>query len=364
MERIGQLDGGEYDTLLAMIQQVQGDVDTLEPEVQQLRDDVDAIDPDTWDYAVPEGESITFQGTAPATLTNNSVSRTLTTNAGVQADFFTTDLINFLTNMQLALNKTTGGIEAVVNSVPAFKMEPGGARIPYAKYIWFDTSTGLAMYRMLVTATNIMRVEVYANNQWNSAFDISANYLKTFNDLEIVNNRCVNFLNPSGNGEASVILSDNLNLYFRVKANNAWLNSYAIRNSSGLVAFFRGIESEKNLWMFLDACLIFMGANKTERYKCFNGGDNYFYFWYKTASGAWDNAYRISPNGGVTFYKNITAPNIATTAALALAEQEITEQDLEIIEMQQQITEQDLNNIETQQLITEQELYMLEREAI
>lgn len=77
-----------------------------------------------------------------------------------------------------------------------------------------------------------------------------------------------------------------------------------------------------------------------------------------------NNAYitsaSISKDGDWTFFKNINAPNIATTTELFAAQQEITEQDLQLIETQQLLTEQELENIETQQLLTEMDLEKIE----
>ena len=57
---------------------------------------------------------------------------------------------------------------------------------------------------------------------------------------------------------------------------------------------------------------------------------------------------------------DIKAPNVFTTFELRLVQQEITEQDLQLIETQQMLTEQELENIETQQLLTEMDLERLE----
>lgn len=77
-----------------------------------------------------------------------------------------------------------------------------------------------------------------------------------------------------------------------------------------------------------------------------------------------NNAYitsaSISKDGDWTFFKNINAPNIATTTELFAAQQEITEQDLQLIETQRMLTDQELENIETQQLLTEMDLEKIE----
>lgn len=77
-----------------------------------------------------------------------------------------------------------------------------------------------------------------------------------------------------------------------------------------------------------------------------------------------NNAYitsaSISKDGNWTFFKNINAPNIATTTELFAAQQEITEQDLQLIETQRMLTDQELENIETQQLLTEMDLEKIE----
>ncbi len=63
----------------------------------------------------------------------------------------------------------------------------------------------------------------------------------------------------------------------------------------------------------------------------------------------------------VHFEVPVTASNITKTAnELKLAQQEITEQDLQLIETHQMLTDQELENIETQQLLTEMDLERLE----
>ena len=281
LEKISQLDGGEYDTLLM--------------EIEKIKNEIAGLDLKQWNYHVPNFQEIKFENPDnPDSIGIDAHNNFYLAQNGHQYIRFSGSTNNIEIFKQTSLN----GILHMNQTNP----------------IYFGGTEGKApSYTQNMGVDNIFNF-----GAWTSA----SNYINIF---ECNTKGYCMFSNKVGiqGGRDDANLSSG-GLYFG--HNPDWGNIHKI------------------VAQVSDGCLYF-ASDKV------------------STTGVYRPSARVDLNGVWHFYNNIDAPNMASAAAeLLSARQEITEADLQNIELQQTITEHKLDHIVTQQMLTDMELERLEGE--
>lgn len=353
LDKINQLNGGEYDTLLA--------------EIEIIKKEIDELDLTQWDYQVPNAVGLLFRGTSETkdvalnmyASDNFALQNAATGNDLVQL-LSERDRLNFLLETTFARTVTVTSNQEIIF----------GSDDKESKFRVFAAANG---YRFQIKPANgawdtkiyIDKDRIYTYLPVDFAFPLSVSQgIKVQSDTGIE-------MGMSNNYRFRIIESIN-QFYLQHSGDNDFSHYYNImiaRNDGA--SFYKPVTVFGDLTLdhttdteFKSGGVIFKPnyTGSTKAHRIVQGDDNNLYF----CSGSYDtifphNAY-VTPEGKWIFLKNISAPNIVSRSSVAAAEQGITEQDLQMIDVQQTITEHELDYIVTQQALTEMDLERLEGE--
>ncbi|AXQ65442.1 MAG: hypothetical protein [Circular genetic element sp.] len=298
LEKINQLDGGEYDTLLQ--------------EIDNIKQEIAGLDLGQWNYIVPNMQQIIFKQ-------NDSSDIKLGLDAdgawniyyGTNKIFEINDLGDIVTMpyrldvedmLNVSMDARIDGY-LTVGEISTFK---GDVHYPANVGLFFGKAN-TDHYLLYLADNNNLYLNRKVGSTASTIFSVDPNNNKTYFRAALQVALCPTDSNPSVGG----------------------------------IDFF---ASEGNVHKIVESQatgnLIFCNDKR--------GTENKFI-----------ESAHVTLNGEWVFKKNITAPNIASTTELMSLGREIIEQDLSIIENQQAATEQDITNIETQQTLTDMELMMI-----
>ena len=309
LNKINDLDGGEYDTLLA--------------EIEALKQEVDDLDLEQWNYIVPVGKDIIF----PSVDGEHS-----------KRALFGRDGDN---NLLLMNNNTTFiGLDADGNVRMPRQLNMGSnIHFPYDHGIYFGQSL-LADSYLFYTDLSKRLYTSYRTPEGglDALVEFTPSSVNVFKQLYLLGRIGIGQVGYlSGSSEWGAIMADTVIGLCMGSKNAPLLGGIQFNNSDDIYSHFHKILEEKET-----GSLSFINGNKP---------------------GGWTQSAYVDTQSIWHFNKPISAPNMASIASILAAEQEITEMDLQNIEAQRTITEQELNNIEVQQELTEINLLLLEKES-
>ncbi len=309
LEKINQLNGGEYDTLVA--------------EIAALKKEVDELDLTQWDYQVPNTVSLLFRGTSETkdvALNMYASDDFVLQNAATGNDFVQLlsdrDRLRFLLETTFARTVTVTSNQEIIF----------GSDDRESKFRMFAAGNG---YRFQVKPTE--------SELWDTKIYIDKDKIYTYLPVEFAFSLLIQGISIN-KGNTGQLLSE---------------TGFVMKGSS--TAAGEKISPSAPCFKIGDLGAVhYISVN--------NAGQMCFCSDFQAQSiDRFTNCY-IDPYGGWHFTNPITAPNLVSKTSVVLAEQGITEQDLQMIGAQQEITEHELDYIVTQQIMTEMDLERLEGE--
>lgn len=198
--------------------------------------------------------------------------------------------------------------------------------------------------KIFVDGENPISIDIFNGTDWinigyvNSSAILNLLYgtlIKTYVDFS--NGARLNFNTTEGKTKYRFICQNDNILVLQTIVGGSYVNSLII-DQNGEITLPSYTNIHHNM-QFNNGCTIVWLDDRlaTQLYRIYCTGDNLMHHQYKDTNGSWQNAFTMGRDGVVHFYKDISAPNIASVTALMETEQQLTEQDLTTIELQQKV---------------------------
>lgn len=298
-----------------------------------------------WDYTVKYPNKITLKNSAGEDIgwiqPNNDKSYSL-----ISANDNTAMLIHEdgLVEGLHGFNFKNGG--ELAGSVPILQFSGEVANLlkaihisPNSQIIFKDFG-GDYHFRIYKDGQNNLILQKYLDNKWITAVLLNASgvfYLQR--ELNILNSVPINFLNTAGGYNNRFIVNDHDQLIFQTRdPSGQWINAMYFSDETGDIHAMRPFYGHFPIVLSTGQSIQFESPQNHYVTTQIINSNNVTYFQYRAVNAStWNTSARLDANGVWRFYNNIDAPNVASTAALTEAEQQITEQDLNTIELQQKV---------------------------
>lgn len=300
-----------------------------------------------WDYTVKYPNKITLKNSAGEDIgwiqPNNDKSYSfISANDNTAALIGEDGLVTTLHGYQLKGGGTLAGSAPVVSVEGEVVNLLTQLNILANAQIMFKDGENNSLFRIYKDSNNdlILKVNVngaYETVQTYSYAGVGAEYIRK--EKLFYNTAPISFLNSVGGYNNRFVVNENDQLIIQTRnASGGWVNSVYFSDETGdfhimrpcyihmplVIHYAQGIQFNNTVDNFTPLQIVNISNQIHLQYR-------------PNVATAFASGMYMGTDGVVHFNKPISAPNVASTTALTEAEQQITEQDLNTIELQQKV---------------------------